>query len=154
MSSVLCHTHVLTAWRTIPWQREAFVKVSINHVDGLVQERRYSIALAMELRLFCTKPSACFWFCNGKFIFSNPIQKFIWIQSSNNLLDHFAQLIAVKQKYRMLSFDGELGFIAVIACAFGAFALRAWSNQLQHVRTVQNNGMISFGYIIYKLFTF
>ena len=28
-----------------------------QHIDGLVQERRNSIALAMELRLFCTNPS-------------------------------------------------------------------------------------------------
>ena len=27
------------------------------HIDGLVQERRNSSALAMELRLFCTYPS-------------------------------------------------------------------------------------------------
>ena len=27
------------------------------HIDGLVQERCNSSALAMELRLFCTKPS-------------------------------------------------------------------------------------------------
>ena len=27
------------------------------HIDGLVQERRNSSALAMELRLSCTKPS-------------------------------------------------------------------------------------------------
>ena len=30
---------------------------SHNHFDGLVQERRNSIALAMELRLSCTNPS-------------------------------------------------------------------------------------------------
>ena len=28
-----------------------------NDVDGLVQERRKSSVLAMELRLFCTNPS-------------------------------------------------------------------------------------------------
>ena len=28
-----------------------------NHIDGLVQERRNSSALAMELRLSCTNPS-------------------------------------------------------------------------------------------------
>ena len=31
--------------------------VSISHIDGLVQERRNSIALAMELRLSCFNPS-------------------------------------------------------------------------------------------------
>ena len=29
------------------------------HVDGLVQERRNSIANALQLRLFCTNPSMC-----------------------------------------------------------------------------------------------
>ena len=29
------------------------------HIDGLVQERRNSSALAMELRLSCTNPSIC-----------------------------------------------------------------------------------------------
>ena len=32
---------------------------NVNHIDGLVQERRDSSALAMELRLSCTKPSLC-----------------------------------------------------------------------------------------------
>ena len=30
-------------------------------IDVLVQERRNSSALAMELRLFCTNPSKCRW---------------------------------------------------------------------------------------------
>ena len=30
-----------------------------RHIDGLVQERRISSALAMELRLSCTKPLTC-----------------------------------------------------------------------------------------------
>ena len=30
---------------------------SIHHIDGFVQERRNSSALAMELRLSCTNPS-------------------------------------------------------------------------------------------------
>ena len=29
------------------------------HIDGLVQERRNSSALAIELRLTCTNPSLC-----------------------------------------------------------------------------------------------
>ena len=29
------------------------------HIDGLVQERRNSSAIAMELRLSCTNPSLC-----------------------------------------------------------------------------------------------
>ena len=31
--------------------------VIVLHIDGLVQERRNSSALAMELRLSCTSPS-------------------------------------------------------------------------------------------------
>ena len=30
---------------------------ALDHIDGLLQERRNSIALAMELRLSCTNPS-------------------------------------------------------------------------------------------------
>ena len=36
---------------------KAFKTAWIMHIDGLVQERRNFSALAMELRLFCTKPS-------------------------------------------------------------------------------------------------
>ena len=32
-----------------------------THVDGLVQEIRYSSALAMELRFSCTKPTIWFY---------------------------------------------------------------------------------------------
>ena len=32
----------------------------LSHVDGLVQERRYSSALAMELRFSCTNPSTSY----------------------------------------------------------------------------------------------
>ena len=32
-----------------------------EYIDGLVQERRNSSALAMELRLSCTNPSICEW---------------------------------------------------------------------------------------------
>ena len=34
------------------------------HIDGLVQERRNSSALAMELHLSCTNPSICNAFCH------------------------------------------------------------------------------------------
>ena len=44
-----------------------------QHVDGLVQERRNSIAKAMELRLSCTNPSMCY--CS-----------FIWIYLDENQL--------------------------------------------------------------------
>ena len=36
-----------------------------HYIDGLVQERRNSIALAMELRLSCTNPSIC-WVIAGQ----------------------------------------------------------------------------------------
>ena len=32
----------------------------LDRINGIVQERRYSSALAMELRLSCIKPSACY----------------------------------------------------------------------------------------------
>ena len=34
-------------------------KWPFSHIDGLVQERRNSSALAVELRLFCNNPSIC-----------------------------------------------------------------------------------------------
>ena len=37
------------------WEQE----LQGDHLDGLVQERRNSIALAMELRLSCINPSIC-----------------------------------------------------------------------------------------------
>ena len=43
-----------------PWGRHKKVRINvlyISYIDGLVQERRNSSALAMELRLSCTKPS-------------------------------------------------------------------------------------------------
>ena len=40
-----------------------------QHSDGLVQERRNSNALAMELRLSCTNPSTC---CVGTTISTFP----------------------------------------------------------------------------------
>ena len=35
----------------------------IKHADDLVQERRNSSALAMELHLYCTNPSMCSYLC-------------------------------------------------------------------------------------------
>ena len=37
-----------------------------SHIDGLVQEKRNSSALAMELRLSCTNPSICILTCNWR----------------------------------------------------------------------------------------
>ena len=46
----------------------------IQHIDGLVQERCNSSALALELRLSCTNPSTCIddetKACFGGFFFS------------------------------------------------------------------------------------
>ena len=36
-----------------------YIPYDQKHIDELVQERRNSIALAMELRLSCTNPSTC-----------------------------------------------------------------------------------------------
>ena len=41
-------------WRVIFWTNDGIV---YWHIDGLVQERRNSIANAPELRLSCTNPS-------------------------------------------------------------------------------------------------
>ena len=38
-------------------QQLRFISSLRGHIDGLVQERRNSIALEMELRLSCTNPS-------------------------------------------------------------------------------------------------
>ena len=38
-----------------------YAPTDFTHIDGLVQKRRNSSALAMELRLSCTKPSICLW---------------------------------------------------------------------------------------------
>ena len=37
----------------------------LSYIDGLVQERRNSIAYTLELRLFCTKPSIWMWYSVG-----------------------------------------------------------------------------------------
>ena len=37
----------------------SYVFIALTHFDGLVQERRNSIAYALELRLSCTNPSIC-----------------------------------------------------------------------------------------------
>ena len=36
---------------------EQILAILLTHINGLVQERRYSIANALELRLSCTNPS-------------------------------------------------------------------------------------------------
>ena len=40
---------------------EVMIAWKQHHIDGLVQERRNSSALAMELRLSCTNPSVYRW---------------------------------------------------------------------------------------------
>ena len=44
---------VLNMWKAIKGSNDE----SLQHIDGLVQEKRNSKALAMELRLSCTNPS-------------------------------------------------------------------------------------------------
>ena len=43
------------------WINEPSDVNTLRHVDGLVQERRNSSALVMELRLSCTNPSMYIW---------------------------------------------------------------------------------------------
>ena len=44
-------------------EQEQIISISLAwthlHIDGLVQEKRNSIANALELRLFCINPSIC-----------------------------------------------------------------------------------------------
>ena len=47
----------LTIWGAATYPRVRYVRQA--HIDGLVQERRNSSALAMELRLSCTNLSRC-----------------------------------------------------------------------------------------------
>ena len=65
--SVCIYYHsVLTHWPCEDLKKVLKLKLSYvifeYHIDGLVQESRNSIALAMELRLSCTNPSICFAF--------------------------------------------------------------------------------------------
>ena len=41
------------------WEGFSHCLPASSYIDGLVQERRNSSALAMELRLSCTEPSTC-----------------------------------------------------------------------------------------------
>ena len=41
------------------WKETILTRWGLDNIDGLVQERRNSSALAMELRLSCTNPSIC-----------------------------------------------------------------------------------------------
>ena len=59
-------------------------EISLNydyHIDGLVQERRNSSALAMELRLSCINPST--WSCHNNYW----INTFIKIQDGDTFYD-------------------------------------------------------------------
>ena len=50
----------------------------LDYIDGLVQERRNSSVLAMELRLSCTNPSIWYVKCNAeKFVASNYQAEYI-----------------------------------------------------------------------------
>ena len=59
MDQIMARAHVeMDRWIQIPgtWKYALFNE---HHIDGLVQERRNSIANALELRLSCTNPSIC-----------------------------------------------------------------------------------------------
>ena len=43
-----------------PLQESIMTQLTNTYIDGLVQERRNSIANALDLRLSCTNPSICF----------------------------------------------------------------------------------------------
>ena len=51
-----------THWWILPQRASYTPSISIHHINGLVQERRNSIANAMELRLSCTNPSTSSWY--------------------------------------------------------------------------------------------
>ena len=48
---------VLQQSRYVLWNRK--LNQDMYRIDGLMQKRRNSSALAMELHLFCIKPSVC-----------------------------------------------------------------------------------------------
>ena len=51
-SDTVFHVIIVSAACALTWKRTPF-----NHIDGLVQEKRNTIANALELRLSCTGPS-------------------------------------------------------------------------------------------------
>ena len=53
--------------------------LQVLHIDGLLQERRTSTALAMELRLSCTNPSIC----------SEPGNSFDWEKNESPFVLNF-----------------------------------------------------------------
>ena len=61
--SLRCSSRIQMKWgqyHTLPgWGRKWLVKMRIPHINGLVQERRYSSASAIELRFPCTMPFTC-----------------------------------------------------------------------------------------------
>ena len=63
MDSCLSLTLTLLKYCNILWDKQikVFKKMFLSyHIDGLVQERGDSTALAVELRLSCTNPPICF----------------------------------------------------------------------------------------------
>ena len=56
-SSFLPNFHYSKSWRNImKHEMEFTLQISVQYIDGLVQGRRSSCALTMELRLSCTNP--------------------------------------------------------------------------------------------------
>ena len=89
MSSVILNQVILTLGRG-HWCRATIIVSSGApirgcHIDGLVQDKRNSSALAMGLHLFCTNPSIWsvkYWwsrqyFCCFCFLFFQPVQHFL-----------------------------------------------------------------------------
>ena len=62
------------------WQQWGLVlQLNVQYIDGLMQERRNSSALAMELRLSCMNPSI--WQC----YITEYIENKIWIKSEQTV---------------------------------------------------------------------
>ena len=71
------HKRIVARWNILTifewWAHNTFVGngkpgawLHTHHIDGLVQKRHNSSALAMELHLSCTNPSTCSWWLEEK----------------------------------------------------------------------------------------
>ena len=68
-----------------------YLQYEANHVDGLVQERRNSIANALELHLSCTNPS----------MWQQPASRSSWTSTSNISVTRAACTTAFQNKLGM-----------------------------------------------------
>ena len=70
---VLGRDRTCPTWAGMSWSSYAKVSaIDIGYIDGLVQERRQSSALAMELQLCCTNPSIL----DYKYVISNSLNTY------------------------------------------------------------------------------